>query len=81
MAADHVHADGAKVKRITDEDLHILSVVEKHGRICIGVPVDPDWAPIAEHLRRLAKWKFLIEDATDDGPAYTLSQAGREKLG
>ena len=72
---------GRQMRKLSDDDLHILSVVEKHERICIGLPVDPDWAPIAEHLRRLAKWKYLIEDATDDGPAYTLSQAGRENLG
>jgi len=71
---------GKQMRKLSDDDLHILSVVEKHERICIGLPVDPDWAPIAEHLRRLAKWKYLIEDATDDGPAYTLSQAGRENL-
>lgn len=69
------------MRKLSDDDLHILSVVEKHERICIGLPVDPDWAPIAEHLRRLAKWKYLIEDATDDGPAYSLSEAGRENLG
>lgn len=72
---------GRQMRKLSDDDLHILSVVEKHERICIGLPVDPDWAPIAEHLRRLAKWKYLIEDATDDGPAYSLSQAGRENLG
>ena len=71
---------GRQMRKLSDDDLHILSVVEKHERICIGLPVDPDWAPIAEHLRRLAKWKYLIEDATDDGPAYSLSQAGRENL-
>lgn len=69
------------MRRLTDQDIHILSVVAKHGRICIGMPVDADWAPIAEHLRQLAKWRFLIEEATDDGPAYSLSPAGRDRLG
>lgn len=68
------------MKRLSDHDVHILSVVAKHQRICIGLPVDADWAPIAEHLRRLAKWHFLIEEPTDDGPAYSLSPAGMEKL-
>lgn len=68
------------MRRLFDDDLHILSVVAKHDRICIGVPVDADWAPIADHLRRLAKWRFLVEEQTDDGPAYSLSRAGREKL-
>ena len=68
------------MRRLTDEDFHILAVVAKHERICIGVPVDADWAPIAEHLRRLAKWRFLIEESTDDGPAYSLSPSGHDKL-
>lgn len=68
------------MRRLSDEYLHILGVVEKHDRVCIGVPVDADWAPIAEHLRQLAKWRFLIEEATDDGPAYSLSPAGRNRL-
>lgn len=68
------------MRHLSDDDLHILSVVAKHGRICIGVPVDADWAPIADHLRRLAKWRYLVEEATDDGPAYSLSADGRDKL-
>ena len=69
------------MRRLSEEDMHILSVVEKHERVCIGIPIDAEWAPIAEHLRRLAKWRFLGEEATDDGPAYSLSPAGRDKLG
>lgn len=69
------------MRRLSDEYLHILAVVAKHGRICIGVPVDADRAPIAAHLRQLAKWHFLIEEATDDGPAYSLSSAGLDKVG
>jgi hypothetical protein len=44
------------------------------------VPIDADWAPIADHLRRLAKWRYLVEEATGDGPAYSLSPAGRDRL-
>jgi len=68
------------LRRLSDEYLHILSVVAKHERICIGIPVDPDWAPIADHLRQLAKWRFLIEEATDDGPAYSLAPAARDRV-
>ena len=68
------------MRRLTDHDLHILAVVDKHGRICIGLPVDAEWAPIAEALRRLAKWKYLIEEQTDDGPAYSVTEAGRARL-
>ena len=69
------------MRRLSDEDFHILGVVAKHSRICIGMPVDTEWAPIAEHLRQLAKWRYLVEEATDDGPAYTLSPSALEKLG
>ncbi|MET3900472.1 hypothetical protein ABIB57_004438 [Devosia sp. UYZn731] len=59
-----------------DPDIHILSVVAKHDCTCIAVPVDAEWAPIPEALRRLAKWKYLVEEQTDDGPAYSPTAAG-----
>lgn len=68
------------MRRLTDEDLHILGVVAKHERVCIGVPVDAEWAPIASKLRQLAKWKYLVEEVTDDGPAYSLSSEARDKI-
>jgi hypothetical protein len=68
------------MRRLSDEDLHILSVVAKHERVCIGVPIDPDWAPIASKLRQLAKWKYLVEEVTDDGPAYSLTAEAWTKL-
>ena len=68
------------MRRLSDEDLHILGVVAKHERVCIGVPVDADWAPIALRLRQLAKWKFLVEESTDDGPAYSLTSEGLARL-
>lgn len=69
------------MRRLSDHQLHVLAVVGKHGRICIGLPVDAEWAPIAEELRRLAKWRYLIEDGSgDDGPVYSLSEAGRGKV-
>lgn len=69
------------MRRLNDHQHHILTVVNKHGRICIGLPVDAEWAPIAAELRQLAKWRFLIEEATDDGPAYELAPAGRALVG
>ena len=68
------------MRRLSDVDRHILSVVAKHERICIGLPVDPDWAPIAETLHWLAKWKYLVEEQTDDGLAYSPTAAGYAKL-
>ena len=64
------------MRRLSDHEIHILSVVARHERICIGLPVDTEWAPIAEALRRLAKWKYLVEEQTDDGPAYSPTGAG-----
>ena len=68
------------MRRRTDEDLHFLGVVAKHQSICIGVPVDADWAPIASKLRQWAKWKYLVEEITGGGPAYSLTATGLEKL-
>jgi hypothetical protein len=68
------------MRRLTDEDFHILSVVAKHERVCIGVPVDAEWAPIASKLRQLAKWKYLVEEETDDGPAYSLTAEVQDRL-
>lgn len=70
------------MRRLSDQDLHILSVVADRERVCLGAADGEDGAFIAAELRKLAKWKYLIEDGSgDDGVAYTLSPAGREKLG
>jgi hypothetical protein len=69
------------MRRLSDFDLHILGVVSKHERICIGLPVSSEWASVAADLRRLAKWKYLVEDGSgDDGPVYTLTVEGRTKV-
>jgi hypothetical protein len=68
------------MRRLSEDDSHILSVVAKHCRICIGLPVDAEWAPIAAALRRLAKWKYLLEEQTDDGPAYSPTSEGQAKV-
>jgi hypothetical protein len=62
---------------VFDVDLPILSVVGKLEPICIGLPVE--WASTADALRRLAKWKYLVEEQTDDGPAYSPTAAGYAK--
>jgi hypothetical protein len=63
---------------LSDDELHILRVVAKHERICISVPVNPDWAPIASKLRQLVKWKYLVEESTGNGPAYRLTAEAGE---
>ena len=70
------------MRRLSDDDIHILSVVAKHGRICVGLPVSPEWAPIAKTLALLARPNpgMLIEEQTDDGPAYCLSASGQARL-
>ena len=71
------------MRRLSEHEIHILNVVAKHERICIGLPVSAEWAPIAKALAVLARPNpgMLIEEQTDDGPAYALSEAGRTKLG
>lgn len=70
------------MRRLSEQDLHILRVVAHHNRICIGLPVSPEWAPIVTALARLARPNpgALVEEQTDDGPAYSLSPAGRAKI-
>ena len=71
------------MRRLTDQEIHILGVVAKHEPICNGVPVDEQWAPIAAMLDRLARPNhgMLIRQDFDDGPTYSLSPSGRAKLG
>jgi hypothetical protein len=71
------------MRRLSDHEIHILSVVAKHETICIGVPIDEQWAPIATTLERLSRPNpgMLIRQDFDDGPTYSLSSAGRAKLG
>ena len=70
------------MRRLSEQDMHILRVVAHHGRICIGLPVSAEWAPVAKALALLARPNpgALIVEETDDGPAYTLSPAGRSKI-
>lgn len=68
------------MRKLSDHHSHILAVVARHERICLGIPVDATWAEIADDLRQLAKWRFLVEEATDDGPAYSLAPAGKLSL-
>lgn len=69
------------MRRLSDQDLHILAVVAERERVCLGPTDSGDGAFIAAELRKLARWKYLIEDGSgDDGVAYTLSPAGRKKL-
>lgn len=68
------------MRRLTDQQQHILRVVARHERVCIGLPISAEWAPVASVLRQLAKWHYLHEEETDDGPAYTVSAAGHERL-
>lgn len=68
--------------RLSDHKFHILSIVAKHERICIGLPVSGEWSPIAKTLAKLARPNpgMLLEEHTDDGPAYLLTVAGIEKV-
>ena len=70
------------VRRISETDPQTLAVVAKHEPVCIGVPVDEQWAPIAQGLERLSRPNpgLLIREDFDDGPTYSLSPAGRAKL-
>ena len=68
--------------RLTDTDLKILAVVAKFDRICIGLPLDEQCAPIADGLEKLSRQNpgLLVREDSDDGPTYSISPAGRAKL-
>ena len=70
------------MRRLSETDLQILAVVARHEPICIGIPVDDQWAPIAKGLERLSRPYpgLLIREDFDDGPTYSISPAGRAKL-
>lgn len=68
------------MRRLSEQDLHILGVVAERERVCLGDIDGENGAFIAGELRKLAKWKYLLEECTDDGAAYSLSPAGRERL-
>ena len=70
------------MRRLSQTDFQILAVVARHEPICIGIPLDEQWAPIAKGLERLSRPNpgLLIREDFDDGPTYSLSPAGRTKL-
>jgi len=70
------------VRRLSETHLHILAVVAKHEPVCIGIPIDEEWAPIAKAQEQLSRPSpgLLIRGDFDDGPTYSPSPAGRAKL-
>ena len=66
------------MRKLSETDLHILAVVVEHEPICIGIPVEEQWAPIAKGLERLSRPNpgLLIREDFDDGPTYSVSPAG-----
>jgi hypothetical protein len=70
------------MRKLSETDLYILAVVAKHRSICIGVPVDEQWAPIAKGLERLSRPNpgLLFREDFDDGPSYSVSPAGHDML-
>lgn len=70
------------MRRLSETDLYILAVVAKHEPVCIGIPVNERWAPIAKGLDRLSRPNpgLLIRADFDDGPTYSISPAGRVQL-
>ena len=70
------------MRKLSETDLHILAVVAKRGSICIGIPVDEQWVPIAKGLERLSRPNpgLLVREDFDDGPSYSVSPAGLDML-
>jgi hypothetical protein len=64
------------MKKLQSFEISTIRYVHHHGRVCLGEITGEADALLAETMARLAKWKFLMVEAVDDGPAYTCAPAG-----
>jgi hypothetical protein len=63
------------MRKLQPHELSTLRHVHHHRRVCLGEITSQADALLAETMARLAKWKFLMEEPTQDGPAYTVAYA------
>lgn len=64
------------MKKLQPHQISTIRHVYHHRRVCLGEITSEADAVLADTMAQLAKWKFLIVDSTDDGPAYVCSPAG-----
>lgn len=64
------------MKKLQPHELSTLRHVHHFRRVCQGEITCTADALLAETMAQMAKRKLLMVEATDDGPAYTLSHAG-----
>ena len=64
------------MRKLQLHEIMVLCHIRNRRRVCLGEITSEACAVMAETMAKLAKLKFLMEEATDDGPAYTLAPAG-----
>lgn len=64
------------MKKLQRHQLWVLFHVRDHRRVCLGEITSEADAVMAEIMAQLAKWKFLMVEETQDGPAYSMAPAG-----
>lgn len=64
------------MRKLQPHELSTLRYVHQQGRVCIGEITGEADALLAETMARLGKWKLLLVEAVDDGPAYSMNHAG-----
>lgn len=64
------------MKRLQPHELSTLRHVHHFRRVCLGEITSQADALLAETMKNLAKRRLLMEEATDDGPAYAMAPAG-----
>lgn len=64
------------MKKLQSHEIMALLHVRDRRHVCLGEITSEADAVLAETMAQLAKWKFLMVEATDDGPAYSMAPAG-----
>lgn len=63
-------------KKLQPHELSMLRHVHHFRRVCLGEITSQADAVMADTMKSLAKRRLLMEEATDDGPAYSMAPAG-----
>jgi hypothetical protein len=69
------------MRRLRPHEEAALALFRTRESVCPGEMTSEQGLLLKDALRTLAKLRLLVEDATDDGPAYSLSSIGKERLG
>lgn len=68
------------MRKLRSHELTALRYLEQEGSICIGQVDSEAKAAALEAYRSLHKLKLALAEDGDDGPIFTMSPLGRQKL-